>query len=79
GIWDEIERLAPSHAGLSGALLRRPAYRDGIVVPLRGEPPRAVGVLPDEALAVAADEGVERELAPTPGPASGAGADRPGL
>jgi NADH-quinone oxidoreductase subunit G len=30
----EIERLAPSHAGLTPQLLARPGYRDGVVVPL---------------------------------------------
>jgi NADH-quinone oxidoreductase subunit G len=30
----EVERLAPSHAGLTPDLLARPGYRDGVVVPL---------------------------------------------
>ena len=33
-LWDEIERLAPSHAGITRAVLDLPAARDGIVVPL---------------------------------------------
>jgi NADH-quinone oxidoreductase subunit G len=71
-IWDEIERLAPAHAGLTAGLLRRPEYRDGIVVPLRGVPPRAGGVLPDEALAAVEGERVGAEAAPAPdaGPAT---------
>jgi NADH-quinone oxidoreductase subunit G len=35
----EIERVAPSHAGLTPQLLSRPGYRDGIVVPLADEAP----------------------------------------
>ena len=34
-IWDEIERVAPSHAGITGALLSSAAARDGVVVPMR--------------------------------------------
>jgi NADH-quinone oxidoreductase subunit G len=34
GIWAEIERLAPSHRGLSMAMLRERRYRDGIVAPV---------------------------------------------
>jgi predicted molibdopterin-dependent oxidoreductase YjgC len=34
-LWDEIERLAPSHAGLTRAVLDSPAARDGVVVPLK--------------------------------------------
>ncbi|MHB8440184.1 MAG: molybdopterin oxidoreductase family protein, partial [Acidimicrobiales bacterium] len=33
-LWDEIERLAPSHAGLTASVLAGDAGRDGIVVPL---------------------------------------------
>ncbi len=33
-LWDEIERLAPSHAGITRAVLDTPAARDGIVAPL---------------------------------------------
>jgi NADH-quinone oxidoreductase subunit G len=34
-LWDEIERLAPSHTGLTQAVLDSPAARDGVVVPLK--------------------------------------------
>jgi NADH-quinone oxidoreductase subunit G len=34
-LWDEIERMAPSHAGLTRAVLDSPAARDGVVVPLK--------------------------------------------
>jgi len=33
-LWDEIERLAPSHAGITHEVLDGPAGRDGIVAPL---------------------------------------------
>jgi NADH-quinone oxidoreductase subunit G len=33
-IWDEIERLAPSHAGITRAALDAPTARDGIIAPL---------------------------------------------
>jgi len=33
GLFDEIERLAPSHAGLTMDILGRPGARDGVVVP----------------------------------------------
>jgi NADH-quinone oxidoreductase subunit G len=34
-LWDEIERLAPSHTGLTRAALDSPSARDGVVVPLK--------------------------------------------
>jgi anaerobic selenocysteine-containing dehydrogenase len=37
GIWDEIERVCPAHAGLTRALLSSRRTRDGVVVPLRIE------------------------------------------
>jgi NADH-quinone oxidoreductase subunit G len=50
GVWREIERLAPSHGGLTLDLLRSPRHRDGIVVPVAPEgPPPASGALPEEA------------------------------
>jgi len=36
-IWDEIERVAPSHAGITHALLASPLARDGVVAPLSPE------------------------------------------
>ena len=50
----EIERLAPSHAGLTPQLLARPGYRDGVVVPLAdGSPTEADR--PKEAIEVTAN------------------------
>jgi len=37
GIWQEIERLAPAHAGITVDLLESPAGSDGVLVPLRPE------------------------------------------
>ncbi len=37
-LWDEIERLAPSHAGITRLVLDTPAARDGIVAPLPASP-----------------------------------------
>jgi NADH-quinone oxidoreductase subunit G len=39
GVWEEIERLAPSHRGLTAAVLGAPSAVDGVVVPMA-----AVGV-----------------------------------
>jgi NADH-quinone oxidoreductase subunit G len=39
GIWDEIERVAPSHRGITRALLRDRRFRDGVVAPVPAEGP----------------------------------------
>jgi NADH-quinone oxidoreductase subunit G len=39
-LWDEIERVAPAHAGLTRAVLDAPGGRDGVVVPLPETPVR---------------------------------------
>ena len=36
-IWDEIQRVAPSHAGITRRLLESPAGSDGVLAPLRPE------------------------------------------
>ena len=38
-VWDEIERLAPAHAGLTAEVLAGPGGADGTVVPLAGATP----------------------------------------
>jgi predicted molibdopterin-dependent oxidoreductase YjgC len=38
-IWDEIERLAPSHRGMTRAMLRDRRFRDGIVAPVPDDGP----------------------------------------
>ncbi len=42
-IWEEIEAFAPSHAGLTRAVVWEPANRDGLVVPLGGRQLVAAG------------------------------------
>jgi NADH-quinone oxidoreductase subunit G len=42
----EIARMAPSHIGLTPALLGRPGYRDGVVAPLGTAPPASAPDLP---------------------------------
>ncbi|MHB1487717.1 MAG: NADH-quinone oxidoreductase subunit NuoG [Acidimicrobiales bacterium] len=37
-IWDEIERLAPSHAGITRQVLERAASSDGVLAPLPATP-----------------------------------------
>jgi NADH-quinone oxidoreductase subunit G len=37
GIWHEIERLAPSHAGITSLVLRSFAAQDGVVAPIQPE------------------------------------------
>ncbi|MGI8810525.1 MAG: NADH-quinone oxidoreductase subunit NuoG [Acidimicrobiales bacterium] len=50
----EIERLAPSHAGVTPQLLARPGYRDGVVVPLADGRPTE-GDRPKESIEVTAN------------------------
>jgi NADH-quinone oxidoreductase subunit G len=53
-IWDEISAVAPSHAGVSRALLADRRYRDGIVVPLPAPdaPPQPPSIEAPEVAAV---------------------------
>jgi NADH-quinone oxidoreductase subunit G len=39
GIWDEIERLSPTHSGVTSALLASLLAKDGVVVPMGAENP----------------------------------------
>jgi NADH-quinone oxidoreductase subunit G len=43
-IWDEIERVAPSHRGLTTTALAAPDARDGVVVPLPETPVAQGGI-----------------------------------
>ncbi len=45
-LWDEVERLAPSHAGVTRAVLADRRSRDGVVPPLTDGYPGAVGPSP---------------------------------
>jgi anaerobic selenocysteine-containing dehydrogenase len=66
-IWDEIERLAPSHAGVTRAALDAPGARDGIVAPLARAPvtlTRRVSPEPFDPMATPGIESVEAQGAP---------------
>ncbi|HLH27377.1 MAG TPA: molybdopterin-dependent oxidoreductase, partial [Acidimicrobiales bacterium] len=65
-VWDEIERLAPSHRGITGALLDDPVAADGVVVPLAGGSDTAGRQLPSpiDPIAIPGVESVERQGAP---------------
>jgi NADH-quinone oxidoreductase subunit G len=66
-LWDEIERLAPSHAGITRVVLDTPAARDGIVAPLPASPvriaPRRV-LAPFDPMATPGIDAVEAQGAP---------------
>jgi NADH-quinone oxidoreductase subunit G len=66
-LWDEIERLAPSHAGITRAVLDAPAGRDGIVAPLAAAPvtlSRRLSPEPFDPMATPGIESVEAQGAP---------------
>jgi len=68
-LWDEIERLAPSHAGLSRAALEAPTARDGIIAPLAASPVtlglgRRLSLEPFDPMATPGIESVEAQGAP---------------
>jgi anaerobic selenocysteine-containing dehydrogenase len=67
----EIERLAPSHAGLTPQLLSRPGYRDGVVVPLADGSPTE-GDRPKEHIEVEANKAHLGNLLPENDPAADA-------
>ena len=63
-VWDEIERVAPAFAGLTGDVLASAAAHDGIVVPLGEGGPPGRPVLPVDPMATPGVESVERQGAP---------------
>ncbi len=66
-LWDEIERLAPSHAGITRAVLDGPAGRDGIVAPLPASPVRITtraALAPFDPMATPGIDAVEAQGAP---------------
>jgi NADH-quinone oxidoreductase subunit G len=66
-LWDEIERLAPSHAGITRAVLDAPAARDGIVAPLPASPVRITArgsLAPFDPMATPGIDAVEAQGAP---------------
>jgi NADH-quinone oxidoreductase subunit G len=56
GLWDEIERLAPAHAGVTRAMLRDRRWRDGVVVPV---PPEGAPETPERAVDPMSDPGID--------------------
>jgi NADH-quinone oxidoreductase subunit G len=62
GVWEEIEQLAPSHRGVTFAVLESAGAHDGVVVPLRGD--RARRVAPIDPIAIPGVDSVERQGAP---------------
>jgi predicted molibdopterin-dependent oxidoreductase YjgC len=78
GIWQEIERLAPAHAGITVDLLESPAGSDGVLVPLRPEVAAAAegthvqitgvqGTQPDSGELARAEEHEKSDSEPTGG------------
>jgi NADH-quinone oxidoreductase subunit G len=65
-VWDEIERLAPSHRGITRAVLDEPGAADGVIAPLVPEEAALVGrpVAPLDPIAFPGVESVEWQGAP---------------
>jgi NADH-quinone oxidoreductase subunit G len=72
GIWDEIEKLSPVHAGLTLELLGSEPGHDGVVVPLPATRVSLAPPAPIDPIATPGIDSVERQ-----GAASLAGAARP--
>jgi len=66
-LWDEIERLAPCHTGITRVVLDTPAARDGIVAPLPASPVRITTrrvLAPFDPMATPGIDAVEAQGAP---------------
>jgi NADH-quinone oxidoreductase subunit G len=66
-LWDEIERLAPSHAGITRLVLDTPAARDGIIAPLPAAPVKITArrtLAPFDPMATPGIDAVEAQGAP---------------
>jgi NADH-quinone oxidoreductase subunit G len=63
-LWDEIERLAPAHAGITRAVLEGAAGRDGIVAPIPATKVALPRLRPFDPMATPGIEAVERQGAP---------------
>jgi NADH-quinone oxidoreductase subunit G len=66
GIWDEVERLAPSHAGITSRVLRSFAAQDGVVAPIRPEVAAAADGTPVAINGVVKADSTEGTIAPAP-------------
>jgi NADH-quinone oxidoreductase subunit G len=66
-LWDEIERVAPSHAGITRTALEAASARDGIIAPLAASPvalSRRLSPEPFDPMATPGIESVEAQGAP---------------
>ncbi len=66
-LWNEIERVAPSHAGVTHDALDAPGARDGVVVPLPATPVRLTSrrsLVPFDPMGTPGIESVEVQGAP---------------
>ena len=65
-VWDEIERLAPSHAGMTAAVLDAVGAADGVLAPLAdpSHAPDGRRPSPIDPIAIPGVESVERQGAP---------------
>ncbi len=66
-LWDEIEQVAPSHAGITRAVLEASSARDGIIAPLGSSPvslTRRLSPEPFDPMATPGIESVEAQGAP---------------
>jgi NADH-quinone oxidoreductase subunit G len=78
-LWDEIERLAPSHAGITRTVLDTPGARDGVIAPLPASPVKIGSrrsLAPFDPMATPGIDAVEAQGAPPrAGQAEPAGGD----
>jgi NADH-quinone oxidoreductase subunit G len=63
-LWDEIERVAPAHAGITRSVLQGTAGRDGIVAPIPATKLGMPRLRPFDPMATPGIEAVERQGAP---------------
>jgi NADH-quinone oxidoreductase subunit G len=64
-IWDEIERVAPAHAGITGELLSSALARDGVVVPIRPGGHAVDGLRPVDPMATPGLRSTETQGSPS--------------
>ncbi|MEY2420070.1 MAG: NADH-quinone oxidoreductase subunit [Acidimicrobiaceae bacterium] len=76
-IWNEIEALAPAHAGITRELLLSPAGADGVLVPLRPEVAQAAEGQPVQITGIEGTEPDNAALAEAAEPSDDAGEPEP--
>jgi anaerobic selenocysteine-containing dehydrogenase len=70
GIWDEVERLSPTHAGVTSSLLASMRAKDGVVVPIgldEAEPPSPLDPMAEPGIIAAETNWVSFLDVPPPG------------